>query len=227
MKDKIDNNSNLPLCKWCGNPFVPCHKDSVFCSKSCATSYRNKTKLENGTHNFYNIDRSKIAKDRVNNGTHPFLSGNMSEEALQRKYDGISKARKQEASEHRHPWQNPKNFIENEYSRSINTAKERGLSVAILYIAETDFPQTIKIGWTYDINIRENDNRTINIHNLIEIYRDCPDNIILIEKLVKNNFFNSEYYEKYKSTEIFPEVLKNEILDFINQQRLLLKGGTS
>ena len=217
---------NLPLCKWCGKPFTPCHKTSVFCSKSCATSYRNFEKLKNGTHNFNKIDRSKIAKERVLNGTHPFLKGNMSKEALEKKAKGISEARKREAKEHKHAWQNPKNFILNEFSRSLNTAKNRDLSTAIFYIAETDFPDTFKIGWTYSLEIREQDNRTIKIHNLIEIFQDSPENVILIEKLVKETFFNPEYFAIYNSTEIFPVSLKNDILDFINQQRLLLNGGT-
>lgn len=221
---ETNNSLDLPLCEWCGNPFHPCHKTSRFCSKSCATSYRNMVKLKEGTHNFYKIDRSKIAKDRVKKGTHPFLSGNMSEDALQRKYEGISKARKREALEHKHPWQNPKNYIENEYSRSLSVAKERKLSIAILYIAETDFPQTIKIGWTYDIVVRENDTRTYKIHNIVEICRGLPEDMILLEKLVKDNFFNPEYYENYKSTEVFPDILKDEILEFINQQRLKLNS---
>jgi hypothetical protein len=208
------------ICKNCGKEFTPCKKTSEFCSKSCATSYRNKQKIRDGTHNFNKIDRSKIAKDRVENGTHPFLKGNMKEDALKRKAEGISKARKLEAKEHKHPWQNPKNFIENEYSRSINTSKSRNLKEIIFYLSKTEYNDTFKIGWTYDTEIREKDNRTYQITGITELFRGCPDEVILIEKLTKQKFFNKDYYELYHSTEIFPNSLKNEILEFINLQRL-------
>ena len=32
------------FCKNCGKEFIPCHKTSEFCSKSCATTWRNKEK---------------------------------------------------------------------------------------------------------------------------------------------------------------------------------------
>jgi len=215
------------ICKTCGKEFEPCKKTSEFCSKSCATSYRNKQKLLDGTHNFNTIDRSKIAKDRVNNGTHPFLKGNMSEDALKRKAEGISKARKLEALEHRHLWQNPKNFIENEYSRSLSVSNSRGLTNVIFYISDTDYPDTFKIGWTYDTEIREKDSRTYKISGIKELFRGIPEEIIMIEKLVKIKFFNENYYSTYHSTEIFPNTLKNEIINFINLQRLSLRGSTS
>ena len=82
-------------CKECGKDFIPCHLTSEFCSKSCATAWRNKKKLENGTHNFNNIDRSKIAKDSVNNRTHPFLKGNMSEDALKKRLKEYLKLEKE------------------------------------------------------------------------------------------------------------------------------------
>ena len=215
------------ICKECGKEFEPCKKTSEFCSKSCATSFRNKQKILDGTHNFNQIDRSKIAKDRVKKGTHPFLKGNMSEEALKRKAEGISKARKQEAIEHKHAWQNPKNFIENEYSRSLSISRTRELVEVIFYISDTNFPDTFKIGWTYDLEIREKDNRTYKISGLIEeLFRGKPEEIILIEKLVKSKFFKEEYFQLYHSTEIFPISLKNDIIDFINLQRLSLNGST-
>lgn len=204
------------ICKQCGKEFKPCHKTSEFCSKSCATKYRNDQKMKDGTHNFYNLDRSKIALDKVKNGTHPFLAGNMSEDALKRKAEGISKARKREAENHTHPWQNPKNFIENEYSRSINTGEARGLDIISMYVSDTEYPNTFKIGWTYDISIREKDNRTYSIHNLQLIKTGNYRDIIFLEKQVKLKYFKEEYYKKYKSTEIFPIELKDEILDFIN-----------
>ena len=211
MKEKEEK-----LCKQCGKKFVPCHPTSEFCSKGCATKYRNLRKLEDGTHNFYNIDRSKIAKERVENGTHPFLTGNMSEDALKRKAIGISEARKREAEKHQHPWQNPINFIENEYSRSINVSNSRGLTEAIFYIADTEFTDTFKIGWTYDTEIRERDTRTTQLHNLCELLRGIPEDIISLEKAVKQKFFCEGYYDIYKSTEIFPNSIRQEVLDFIN-----------
>ena len=53
------------ICKQCGKEFEPCHPTSEFCSKSCATRYRNNEKMKDGSHNFYKLDRSKIAKDKV------------------------------------------------------------------------------------------------------------------------------------------------------------------
>lgn len=59
VKPKITSREDLKLfmekhlCKNCGKEFIPCHKTSVFCSKSCATSWRNKEEVKNGTHNFW------------------------------------------------------------------------------------------------------------------------------------------------------------------------------
>lgn len=55
----------IKLCKQCGKEFLPCHKTSVFCSKSCAISFRNLSKMKDGSHNFYNLDRSSLAKSKV------------------------------------------------------------------------------------------------------------------------------------------------------------------
>ena len=212
----------VKICKECRKEFIPCKKTSEFCSKSCAIKYRNKQKILDGTHNFYDLNRSKLALDKVNKGIHPFQKGNMSEEALAKKAKGISRARKKETSEHRHAWQNPKNFIENEYSRSISISKSRELEEVILYIADTDYPETFKIGWTFDLKIREKDIRTHKISNIQELFRGVPEKIILLEKLVKEAFFNIEYYNSYKSTEIFPLSIKEDIIKFINLQRLSL-----
>lgn len=217
-------------CKQCGESFVPCHPDSEFCSKGCATKYRNLQKLKDGTHNFYNIDRSKIAKDRVEAGTHPFLKGNMSEEALERKAKGISAARKREAENHTHPWQQPSNFIANEYSRSMHVSENRGLTETILYIADTEFENTFKIGWTYDTEIREKDSRTTKIHKVTELLRGTPDFVISLERDIKQKFFKEEYYQLYNSTEVFPNSIRQDVIDFINLtnlQRLSQGGSTS
>lgn len=203
------------ICKECKKEFEPCHSTSEFCSKSCATKYRNLKKLKDGTHNFFNIDRSKIAKERVKNGTHPFLTGNMSLDALERKAKGISKARKQQSAEHLHPWQQPKNFINNEYSRSINVSKKRNLTEAMLYISDTEIEDTFKVGWTYDLKIREKDSRTYIIHNLKLIVKGNPEEIIDIEKKIKEKFFNEKYFNLYNSTEIFPNSIKDDVISFI------------
>lgn len=216
----------IKLCKQCGKEFLPCHKTSVFCSKSCATSFRNLSKMKDGSHNFYNLDRSSLARSKVLNGTHPFLSGNMSEDALKRKAEGIKKARILEAQEHRHAWQDPKNFINNEYSRSLSSIDNRKVSELVLYIGETEFENTFKIGWTYDLKIREKDSRTTTISNLKEIMRGNPKFIVDVEKMVKEKFFSRSYYDSYKSTEIFPNSIKDKVLDYINSlnnpQRLSL-----
>ena len=204
------------LCKQCGKEFTPCHKTSEFCSKSCATRYRNNEKIKDGTHNFYNIDRGKTARIRIENGTHPFLKGNMSEESLKKKAEGIKLARIKESQEHRHPWQNPRNFIENEYSLSLGRIKKRGLSIVYLYIADCEYDNTFKIGWTYDIKIREKDPRCHDLKNLSIIKSGNPEEIIKLEKEIKIKFFNEKYYSDYKSTEIFPNELKSEILNYIN-----------
>jgi len=95
-----------------------------------------------------------------------------------------------------------------------------------MYISDTEFDGTFKIGWTYDLEIRTKDNRTTKLINLVELFKGNPEDIILIEKLTKQKFFNEEYYKLYKSTEIFPLSLKEEIIDFINLQRLSLNGST-
>lgn len=204
------------FCKNCGKEFIPCHKTSEFCSKSCATTWRNKEKIKDGTHNFYSMDKGKAARNMIKNGKHPFQKGNMSEEALKRKAEGIKKARLKESKEHRHPWQNPINFINNEYSLSLNKSAKRNLTTVFLYIAECEFDDAIKIGWTYDLNIRERDPRCHNLKNLVQIKSGTPEYILKIEKDIKQKFFNEEYFNKYHSTEIFPKTLKQEILDFIN-----------
>lgn len=214
------------LCKQCGKIFTPCHKTSLFCSKSCATRFRNLQKLKDGSHNFYNLDYSSLAKSKVINGTHPFLSGNMSEDALRKKAKGIREARLLESKQHKHAWQNPKNFINNEYSRSLSSISNRNVSEIVLYIGETEYEGTFKIGWTYDLKIREKDNRTTTIRNLKEVLRGSPEKIIRIEKDVKEKFFSKSYYDSYKSTEIFPSGIKDKVIKFIkslnNPQRLSL-----
>lgn len=86
------------FCKNCGKEFIPCHKTSLFCSKSCATSWRNKEKLKDGTHNFIGMDRGLAARRLVAEGKHPFQKGNMSEEALKRKAKEIKQAKLKESN---------------------------------------------------------------------------------------------------------------------------------
>ena len=204
------------ICKQCGKEFEPCHSTSEFCSKSCATRYRNNEKIKDGSHNFYKLDRSKMAKDKVKNGTHPFLTGNMSKDALERKAAGIKRARIREAAEHKHPWQDPKNFINNEYSLSLNKSRKRGLSIVYLYYSECEFPDSIKIGWTYDVTIREKDPRCHDLRNITILKEGSPEEIILLEKNIKEKFYNKEYFNLYHSTEIFPKSLFEQIIEFIN-----------
>jgi hypothetical protein len=204
------------ICKFCGKEFIPCHKTSVFCSKSCATSFRNREKVKDGTHNFIGMDHGAAAREKVKNGTHPFLKGNMSEESILKQREGIKRARLRESQEHRHPWQNPKNFIENEYSRSNSIMRDYTGKI-YLYIADCpDFEDAFKIGWTRDLEIREKDSRTLEINHLMSLKIDFPEIILKIERDIKIKFFNQEFYNKYHSTEIFPNSLKSEILNFIS-----------
>lgn len=205
----------MRICKFCGKEFIPCHKTSEFCSKSCATSFRNREKLNNGTHNFIGMDHGKASRELVKLGKHPFQKGNMSEESLEKKLLGIKKARLKEAEEHRHSWQNPKNFIENEYSRSMSVLEKFNDSI-YFYIADCqDFDDAFKIGWTRDLSIREKDSRTMKIMNLEGLRKDSKEIILLLEKELKLRYFNKEYFDKYHSTEIFPKSIKTEIIDFI------------
>lgn len=206
------------FCKNCGKEFIPCHKTSLFCSKSCATSWRNKEKLKDGTHNFIGMDKGLAARKLVAEGKHPFQKGNMSEDALKRKAKGIKQARLKESKEHKHAWQQPKNFIENEFSRSFSVLNKSSYTNDIyLYIAECDdYIDAIKIGWTRNIKIREKDSRTIKIKNLQIIKTGKINEILNLEKEIKLKFFNEDYYKLYNSTEIFPIEQKQNILNFIN-----------
>lgn len=205
-------------CKNCGKEFIPCHKTSLFCSKSCATSWRNKENLKNGTHNFIRIDHGKYSRELSKIGKHPFQIGNMSEESLKKKALGIKNARLKESREKKHAWQQPRNFIENEFSRSKSVLLKSNFSGDInLYIAECEnFENAIKIGWTRNISIRAKDKRTVSLKNLKIIKTGKIEEILNIEKEIKIKFFNKIYYSMYKSTEIFPVALKCEILKFID-----------
>lgn len=207
---------NKHYCKNCGKEFNPCHKTSVFCSKSCAVSWRNKEKVKDGTHNFNKIDRSAQQKLRIENGTHQFLSGNMSDESLKLKAEGIRNARLRESKNGTHPWQNPKNWILNEYRRSLNIAKKRGLSVIDLYISDCEFDGYFKIGWTYNTDMRSWDSRTHEIINPIKVKSGNIESIIQLEMEIKLRFFNLDISKKLNSTEIFPNSIKDEVINFIN-----------
>ena len=153
----------------------------------------------------------------------------MSEEALERKAKGISAARKREAENHTHPWQQPNNFIANEYSRSMHVSENRGLTETTLYIADTEFEDTFKIGWTYDTEIREKDSRTAKIHKVTELLRGTPDFVISLERDIKQKFFKEEYYQLYNSTEVFPNSIRQDVINFINSANLqrLSQGGST
>lgn len=203
-------------CKNCGKEFNPCHKTSVFCSKSCATSWRNKEKVKDGTHNFNKIDRREQQRIRVENGTHPFVKGNMSEASLKLKAEGIRKARIRETEDGRHPWQDPKNWILNEHNRSLNVAKKRRLTEIELYIANCEFDGYFKIGWTYNTDMRYWDVRTHEVIDAVKLKSGGIDYIIGLEMKVKLKFFNPIISRELNSTEIFPNSIKDEVLDFIN-----------
>ena len=46
------------------------------------------------------------------------------------------------------------------------------------------------------------------------------EDIIELERKVKETFFNEDYFKLYNSTEIFSISIKQEILDFINSNNL-------
>lgn len=205
----------MKLCKNCNKEFNPCHKTSEFCSKSCATSWRNKQKVKDGTHNFNKLDRASLAKKRIENGTHPFLKGNMSEESLEKKHLGIKLARLNESKNGVHPWQNPKNWIDNEFSRSKGVVKKRNLDYIELYVSDCEFDGYFKIGWTYNTSMRYWDSRTHEVKNAVMIKSGNPDFILNCERLVKKKFFNEEISRRLDSTEIFPNCIKSEVIEYI------------
>lgn len=205
----------MKLCKNCNKEFNPCHKTSEFCSKSCATSWRNKQKVKDGTHNFNKIDRSSLAKSRLKNGTHPLLKENMSKESLEKKHLGIKLARIDESRRGVHPWQNPKNWIDNEFSRSKNVVKKRNLDYIELYMSDCEYDGYFKIGWTYNTDMRYWDSRTHEVKNAVKIKSGNPNDILEYERLIKKKFFNENISKELNSTEIFPNNIKSEVLEFV------------
>lgn len=203
-------------CKTCNCNSIRVYAND-FCSKGCYLSFRNQESIKDGSHNFGSDFSRKSAQLQVLQGKHPFQKGNMDEETLNRKYKGISKARKEEASKGTHLWQRPEVWINNEFSRSLNVANKRGLTEASLYISDCELDDHFKIGWTTDINMREADSRTWKLKNLKVIKIGTPEEIITLEKEVKLRFFNREFSVKHKSTEIFLNTIKGDVLDFISK----------
>jgi len=162
------------------------------------------------------MDRSKNAKIQIEKGTHPFLPDNMTEESLEKKRQGIKSARLRESSKGIHPWQNPWNWIDNEYSRSISVVKKRGLSEIELYVSDCEFDGYFKIGWTYNTEMRYWDSRTHEVKNATKLRSGSPTEILGIERLVKKTYYDEENSKFTNSTEIFPNSKKEIILEFIN-----------
>lgn len=205
-------------CKDCG---IEISAKRQFCSKNCATSYRNWIKVQDGTHNLLSQNGGSENAIRHNNemveqGIHPFLSGNMSEDSLELKSEGIRKARLKESSEGNHPWQSLSSRINNEYSRSLSVIDNKGYKDLILYISDCEFSESIKIGWTSNDYTREFDNRTHSLSNLNSIRVSDSYYIVKLEYDIKLNFCTEEYFSKFNSTEIFPKELKSDIIKFIN-----------
>ena len=118
----------------------------------------------------------------------------MDEETLKRKFEGISRARKQEAKVGTHIWQRPETWINNEYSRSLSVITKRNLNLIHLYIADCDVEECFKIGWTSDITMREMDKRTRDLSNLVIVKSGNPIDIINLEKEYKVEVFECGFF---------------------------------
>lgn len=190
----------------------------IFCSKTCCISNRNKSRMASGTHEFQIpgfIDNARAIQ--LSKGLHPFQSGNMNSESLKLKAEGISKARIREKHTGTHIWQRPFVWINNEFSRSLTVVSRDKLSILYLYISDCELQDHFKIGWTRDSRIRSIDTRTHLLNNVMELRSGIPLMILELEKDIKLKFYNEQFSIKNKTTEIFPNSIKSEVLDFINK----------
>jgi len=206
----------MKYCNWCKEKEIPNYQ--TYCSKSCATSYRNDKAVREGTHNLLSSNGgSKMATEnnykRVADGTHPFF--NMSEESRILAGIGISKARLEESRLGTHPWQQSNSWINNEFSRSLSIIKRDNLQTLSLYYSDCSLDGHFKIGWSRDVDYREIDNRTHQLSNVVELRSGDALFIITLEKDLKWKFFDEERSNRIKSTEIFPNHLKNDILNYV------------
>lgn len=191
-----------------------------FCNKSCEMKYENKRRLAEGSHNFSNENGGKELRDRIRNkliseGRHPFQPGNMSDEALARKHEGIRLARIAEAESGNHPWQSAKSRINNEKSRLLNNLKDKLMDTYQIYFADTEFEGYFKFGISYNINIREYDSRTYKIHNLICIREMKASDAIELEYELKFKYLEHTNYLLTNSYEMLPIEFKDEVKSFI------------
>lgn len=189
----------------------------TFCSKGCYLTKRNLSKIVDGSHNFGHEYSKRSTAIQISKGLHPFQKGNMDEETLKRKFEGISRARKQEAKVGTHIWQRPETWINNEYSRSLSVITKRNLNLIHLYIADCDVEECFKIGWTSDITMREMDKRTRDLSNLVIVKSGNPIDIINLEKIIKLKFLNVDFSYKHKSTEIFPNSMRDAVVKYIQE----------
>lgn len=207
------------ICLECGDEFNDYKGSMKFCCKSCATSYRNRVAVENGTHNLLSCNGgSEIARNsnyaRVANGSHPFLTGNMTEDQLDRKAEGIRLARLRESEEGTQIWQSFTNRINNEYSRSISIVERDDLNSLDLYYAKVD--EYLKIGWSRDSDYRSLDTREFELSDLTCILTANSYSVIDLEYQIKKSFHDDDLGMQTRSTELFQYDKLDEILEFIN-----------
>lgn len=207
------------ICLECGDEFNDYKGSMKFCCKSCAMTYRNRLAVENGTHNLLSCNGgSEIARKsnyaRIANGSHPFLTGNMTEDQLDRKAEGIKLARLREAEKGTHIWQSFTNRINNEYSRSISIVERDDLDSLDLYYAKVG--EYLKIGWSRNSDYRSLDNREFELSDLTCILTADPYSVIDLEYQIKLRFHDDKLWSLTKSTELFQYDKLDEILEFIN-----------
>lgn len=215
-------NSKCPQCgknlEWYGSLQRSLHR---FCSKSCEMKYENNKRLKNGTHNFMvenggNELRDSIRKELLKSGKHPFQNGNMSEDALKKKHEGIRLARNRETELGKHPWQSAKSRINNEKSRLLSVLSDKLDSIYQIYIADTDFNDYFKFGVSYNIDIRRFDNRTYELKNLVCIRSMKVSDAIELEYQLKLKYLDESNYKLTGSYEMIPVKFKDEVINFIN-----------
>lgn len=209
----------LKVCPNCGQEFETRDGRQECCSKHCSISLSHKRRKESGKPHHWSkesgYDHKAHNEDMVKKGIHPFLKQNFSEETRVENGHKISDARHKEAEEHKHIWQQRETRIRNEYSREMNIYSKKGINSLQLYMSEVpDLNNVIKIGVTIDINMRGNDQRFPILNPIVIKSGDLS--ILELERDIKLKFSSNETFNKYKSYEIYPIELKEEILKFIN-----------
>lgn len=206
MDNQQLGGTHMKTCKECGKE-IP--ERLTFCSRSCATRYNNKIRVQNGTLNLLSKNGgSELArrhnKEMSESGIHPFLKENFSEEMRVSNGKKHSEwVRNNQVNSNSHPWQLRNSRINNEYSREMSIYKNSNVKTVYLYIAiPKDFPNSIKIGVSRDLSMREVDSR-FPISDVKELYRGGFEIICEMERELKFKFSSEDTFQRYGSYEIF------------------------